>query len=198
MDGLRQATTATEETKDFACDGRGRNWGREEEVATPCNSPCLAVVVRLAVLHLRSGPSFFVLPSPLPTSATPPRPQGGHGAASGFEEAVVDPEVRGCTSFPLVGSSMTTRPAVVPWNVGGGLLGTSILRHHFVTNKRRPSPASGGGGAPSPTSPPGDALPSARSGEGRCGGGGGGRHGGGESDGVEAAGRTSPPPDPAA
>lgn len=34
MDGLRQATTATEETKDFACDGRGRNWGREEEVAT--------------------------------------------------------------------------------------------------------------------------------------------------------------------
>lgn len=33
MDGLRQATTATEETKDFACDGRGRNWGREEEVA---------------------------------------------------------------------------------------------------------------------------------------------------------------------
>lgn len=23
----------------------------------------------------------------------------------------------------------------MPWNVGGGLLGTSILRHHFVTNK---------------------------------------------------------------
>nr|BAC83437.1 hypothetical protein [Oryza sativa Japonica Group] len=35
-------------------------------------------------------------------------------------------------------------------------------------------------------------------GEARCGGGGGGRHGGGESDGMEAAGRTSPPPDPAA
>lgn len=26
------------------------------------------------------------------------------------------------------------RLVVVPWNVGG-LLGTSILRHHFVTNK---------------------------------------------------------------